>query len=125
MKLILKNQIFKIISIVFFILSVIFYVLSCEGCYYEEYYECAIKFEYHGFFKKLFKRMILSSLFYCIYLFLCVHKIINRKYLILNIVYLYLFIKYHKSNWDEHGYYNRIFFVIFILIILQDGKKAY
>ena len=112
-----KNQIFNILSILCFTISVIFYVLSLKGCYLEER-QCSIILKYEGLFKKFLIYMLLSTFLYCIYLFLCIHKIINRKHLIFNIVYIYLFIKYHKSNWEDHGFYNRLFFILVGMIFL-------
>ena len=113
----LKNQIFNILSILCFIISVIFYVLACKGCNLEEY-QCSIKLKYGGVFKKFLIYMLLSTFLYTIYLFLYIHKLNSRKHLILNIVYIFLFIIYHKSNWEDHGYYNRLFFIIVVFLFL-------
>ena len=113
---IFKNYFFDILSISCFILSVIFYYLSSEGCNLGQY-ECVIELK-KGMLNKLIYRMILTSFFYCIFLFLIINKKISKKYLILNVVYIYLFNKYYKADWDDHGFFTRIFFVLFVLLFL-------
>ena len=113
---IFKDHFFNILSIICFILSVIFYYLSSEGCNLGQY-ECVIELK-RGMLNKLIYRMILTSFFYCIFLYLIIHKKISKIYLILNVVYIYLFNKYYKADWDDHGFFTRIFFVLFVLLFL-------
>jgi len=112
----LKKNKFNILSISCFILSVIFYILSCEGCFLGQY-EC-VKELSEGNLNKLVIYVILSSFFYSIYFILCIHKKINKIHLILSLVYIYLFNRYYKANWDDHGFYNRICFILFVLLFL-------
>jgi len=72
----LKNHLFNILSIFCFIFSVYYYILSLEKCKFEDYYQCDLQFDINKI-EKLKKFLFLSTFFYSIYLFLCIHKIIN------------------------------------------------
>ena len=110
-----KNQLFKVIAILCFILSVLSYILSNEGCYLTQY-ECVNQLK-EGHLNRLFVWLILSCLFYCTFLIFCIHKKISRKFLLLTVVYIYLFNKYYKADWDDHGFYNRMFFVLIVIVL--------
>ena len=111
-----KDHFYNILSISCFILSVIFYYLSSEGCNLGQY-ECVVQLK-KGQLNRLIYRLISTSFFYCIFLILIIHKKISKKFLVLNVVYIYLFNKYYKADWDDHGFFTRIFFILFVLLFL-------
>ena len=105
----------------FFVFSIGFYFKSLGGCSGATY-ECItgknLNFLYKKYYEMLYCSILISSM-----IFLAIHKIITRLFLIpIIIIYTILFLLNRGNSLSEHGIYNTIVFIA-VLIIFIGGAE--
>ena len=98
-----------------FSLSYFLFYLSFEKCF-EGFDECCVKF---SFITKIIIEEIISCIIITLLIELIIYKIISKLHLIHFIFVFIIFYKYnHGLDFDDHGYYNIMFFIVIVSIMI-------